>query len=69
MGVRRRRFDELGLIPPGTDKPTTGNVFYVHNSKGSDGLPGLHGKTPENPFKTLDYAVDVARQIRVIPLL
>lgn len=58
MGVKRRRFDELGLIPPGTDKPTTGNVFYVHYSKGADGLTSAgHGLKPESPFKTLDYAV------------
>ena len=58
MGVKRRTLTELGLVPPGTDKPTTGNVFYVKNSIGADGLSSAgHGKTPEHPFKTLDFAV------------
>jgi len=33
---------------------TTGNVFFVHNSTGSD---GNSGEDPDHPFSTLDYAV------------
>lgn len=34
---------------------TTGNVFFVDSGTGSD--VGSSGKTPDNPFATLDYAI------------
>lgn len=51
------RVYELGGIPVGgsgnEDYYTTGNVYFVHYSDGSDSNNG----TPKHPFKTLDYAI------------
>lgn len=38
-----------------TIPPTTGNVFFVHSGTGSNSTGG--GKSPSEPFATIDYAV------------
>ena len=35
---------------------TTGNVYYVHSTNGSNG-GGMNGKTSRTPFASIDYAV------------
>ena len=35
---------------------TTGDVYYVHSTNGSDG-GGKNGKSPDSPFASIDYAV------------
>jgi len=48
----------LGGVPVLGDFPfTTGSVFFVHNSTGSDNANQNQGKVPSKPYKTLDYAV------------
>ena len=45
----------LPVIPAMTPNVTTGNIFFVNSSTGSD--TGGMGKSPSTPFATIDYAI------------
>jgi len=44
-------------VLPGDNPITTGSVFFVCNRTGANGSDGNSGKTPSEPFATVDYAI------------
>ena len=57
MGITRfpHGISSFGIpVLGGGDLTTTGNVFFVHNSTGSDSNDGIG---PGSALKTLDYAI------------
>lgn len=56
MAVKRKNFQELGLIPPSLIVPTTGNYYFVSSGTGNSGANGRH---PEAAVATLAQALDL----------
>lgn len=45
------------VLPPVGPSFTTGNVFFVCNDTNKNGSNGNSGKSPDQPFATVDYAI------------